>query len=226
MKKIIGILAVLLITVTVSGQGIKSAGNVERQSHWDETKNLPLENNGLPLSNSDRRQQASTYEERIYDYGFYDEKGNIIINDAHFIANGRVFMLSYEPLKDRVAYDIPDNLKNSEVIEAELFLYSKELSKPKSKWEIASVEKIAGKYKPANIIISTYTIHGYSDVDFYMYGERYDTDIGKVVERDNGDVEINIRCFAFEKGKGKVYAETITYVFTPIDNKHYTFRKK
>jgi len=226
MKKLIGILAVLLITATVSGQ-VRSASHIERQPHWVKTMHLPLENNKLPLSNPDRRQQAETTEEQIYDYGFYYTHENVEhfrINVAHFIANGRVFMPSFEPLDERIPADIPDHRKNEEIFESELFLYSKDLSKPKSEWEIASVEMIAGEYKPSNILICEWTCDGYTDVDSYMYKPDKNTDIGKVIENDDGSVEVIALVYAFENGK-KVYREHIKFIFTPVDEKHYTCKR-
>ena len=226
MKKLIGLLSILLITISVSGQPhVRQAGYIEKQSHWVETKDLPLANNSLPLSNPDRRQQAETIGEVIYDKGFYNKKGEIWIDYAHFISNGRLFMLSYEDYDDRIATNIPEHLNNADdVLEAELFLYSIDLSAPKSDWEIASVEKIAGEYKPSNILVCpSINVRNYTDVDFYMYGGESKT--GKVTEYDNGSVEIIVSSYAFENGS-RVYSEYLTFVFTPVDDKHYTFVRK
>lgn len=207
MKKLIGILVLFLTCVSVSAQYITHHGHTERREIWKTGDN-----------------RAMTVEEQIYDYGFYSEVGNIRILDAHFIANGRVFMLCYEPLDERIAMDVPDHLKNTGVFEAELFLYSKDLSKPKSNWKIASVEKIAGEYKLSNILISIFIdARNYRAIDCYMYGG--DIDIGKVMEYDDGNVEIIVSSYAFENGS-RVYSELLTFVFTPVDDKHYIFVRK
>lgn len=159
----------------------------------------------------------------IYDGDLYAKNGELIVSPVHFIANGRIFMISYEPLADRVPSDVPDNLKNSEVIEAELFLYSKDLSKPKSDWEIASVENINGTYKPANLKILKMVDGDYDEIDFYMYGEEYDTKIGKVVELHDGRVEMTVQSYGFRNGS-REYAELLTFVFTPVDDKYYVFK--
>jgi len=217
MKKTIALLAILLVSISLFGQRIDRAAFIERQSHWVETMNLPVGDNG--------RQQAETLEEQIYDYGFQTELGNSRISYAHFISNGRIFLISYEPLSDRVATDVPVDLKNVEVIEAELYLYSKDLSKPKSKWEIASVEKIMDNYKPANLLVNIYiATEGYTGIDTHMYGD--DSNIGKVIELQDNRVEITVETYKFLYGKGVVESEIQTFVFTPVDNKHYAFNIK
>jgi len=237
MKNIITLLGVLLTTITVSGQPhVRQAGYIEKQSHWVETKDLPLANNKLPVSNPNRRQQAETIGERIYDYGFYNKKGEIWIDYAHFIANGRFFMLSYEDLDDRIATDLPEHLKNQGTLEAELYLYSIDLSAPKSDWEIASVEKIRDYsadeityyYIPSNLLVCRSTFYNcyYEDVDFYMY-DNDNVKSGRVTKHNDGTVEITADFYVFENGK-RTYVDDklITFVLTPIDKKHYTYEIK
>ena len=186
MKKIILTLTFFLVGIILFGQPhVKSTGYIERQDFWIETKDLPV--------GDSRKRIPTTTEERIYDNGFYDKNGDIRISYAHFVANGRVFMLSYEPLSERIPMDVPEHLKNRTIFESEIFLYSKELSKPKSEWEVASVKKIAGNYEPHNILICKHIAGiGYTDADWYMYEERYNTDIGKVVKLNDGSVEITV----------------------------------
>ena len=61
-------------------------------------------------------------------------------------------MLSYEPMKDRNS-TMKTTIYEPEPIEAEIFLYSKDLSDVNNPWEIASVEKIAGKYGESNVLV-------------------------------------------------------------------------
>ena len=193
MKKTIGILAILLVSISVFGQ---------------------------PLI----KQKAAI---EIYSGNLYAENGELIVSPVHFIANDRIFMVSYEPLAERVPYDVPVNLKDNEVIEAELFLYSRDLSKSNSDWEIASVEDINGKYKSANLgIYVMIDAFNYDEIDFETYGDRYEgVKNGKVVELPDGSVEMVVMEYGFKNGS-RDYAELLTFVFTPVDNNHYTFKTK
>jgi hypothetical protein len=236
MKKLIGILAVLLITTTVSGQDfLRSLGFTERKELWKEQRTIFWEKD---MSQEERMdyvkkhcsQSPESYEEQIIDYGFYYTHENVKhfrINTVHFIANGRVFMLSYEPISDRLAHTNRESIFNTNII-GKIYLYSKDMSDVFNPWEIASVEKIAGEYVPANVLICQYINHrNYSDVDFYIFDKDYhNTSIGKVVELNDGRVEMTIGSFG--RGKfGNQYGgfsdiEPLTFVFTPVDDKHYT----
>jgi hypothetical protein len=142
------------------------------------------------------------------------------------MANGRVFMLSYEPIPDRLENTGAQNIHNLN-IEAKIFLYSKDMSKPKSEWEMASVRIYEGRMRNSPVLISTYTDgRNYNDVDFYIYDKDYhNTSIGKVIELENGVVEMVIGYY--ERNEYGVTNDTpLTFIFTPLDDKHYTFEKK
>ena len=169
MKKIIGLLAVLFITTGVFGQKfIRSHSFIET---------TPTGNN--TIEDAIQRGVNDNYE---------------WIDYVHFIQNGKLYMLSYEP-----------NEKHSYGVDRSIYLYSKDTTDIDSPWEIAS-----------NCISTSnwLDIRNYSEFDFFVYDkEQHNSSVGKVDVQENS-VLITIKYELMTNGRVSI-SEPMTFIFRP-----------
>ena len=178
MKKIIGLLAVLMITTGVFGQKF-----IRSHSFTEYT------GSAFPNTVEDWIRSGE-------DVGNYEW-----INYVHFIQNGKLYMLAYEP-----------NEKYAHGVDRDIFLYSKDTSDVNSPWEIASECVMTSNW------VNIYT---YSEVDFF----RSDKSRGSKGEvRIDGDkVYITIGLEVMTNGRQQIN-EPLTFGFQ-LNNSDGTYHK-
>jgi hypothetical protein len=182
MKKIITVFAIALLGMTVFGQRF-----IRDHSFIEST---PTANN--------------TVEDAINRKNFNFENFDWI-SCVHFVEDGRLYLLSYEPVPDINEMDMDRNI----------YLYSKDINNNDSPWELASDTVLERKFVD---------MKNYTDVDFYFYDEnKHNTSVGMVNAVD--DVR-EIIIGEYSKQKGRIFPDRkLKIVFTPISTNFYSIEK-
>lgn len=180
MKKLIGIFAVLFITTGVFGQKFIRDHSFIESTPYEKT---------LTIDDGIRR-------------GNPPDNNFKWINYVHFVEGDRLFLLSYEPIKDLQAIDFSRSI----------YLYSKDINDKNSPWEIASDVIMTNHWQSHD---------NHNEVDFYIYDkDRHNSSVGRVVKRDDGCVEMTISWELFQNGR-QTMKDTMTIIFTPVGNNKY-----
>lgn len=175
MKKIIGIFAILLIATGVFGQmNIRNHSFIERTSKGLITIEDAIHRNNITDGNFDW------------------------IDYIHFVRDGKLFLLSYEPKENHKSNGSRD-----------VYLYSKDINDINNPWERAS----------RKIMTNSYSTHSFCDVDFFTYDKDYhNTSIGKIVENDDGTVMITIGWELFSTVRGAKFVDEHELTFKFVHN--------
>ena len=180
MKKIIGIFAILLLGMTVFGQRfIRDHSFVER----------------TPTANNTVEDHLNGYWLNCTDYDW--------INYVHFVEDGRLYLLSYEPVPNINKMDMDRNI----------YLYSKDINDNDSPWEVAS-----------NVVLNRKFVDmkNYTDVDFYR-AEKSRGSVGMV--NAVGDMR-EIIIGEYSKQNDSIFPDRkLKIVFTPINTNFYSVKK-
>lgn len=182
MKKIITVFAIALLGMTVFGQRfIRDHSFIER---------TPTANN--------------TVEDAINRKNFRFENFDWI-SCVHFVEDGRLYLLSYEPVPDRNGMNMDRNI----------YLYSKDINDNSSPWEFASDVVLERKFVD---------MKNYTDVDLYIYDEkRHNTSVGTI--NAIGDVR-EIIIGEYSKQNDSISPDRkLKIVFTPISTNFYSVKK-
>ncbi len=180
MKKLIGLFAVLFITTGVFGQNF-----IQGLSFIETT---PTRNNTI----EDHIRDVSTFSNGDYSWIHY----------VHFIANEKLYMLSYEPEEN---YYRPNDVKSRSV-----YLYSKDTCNIHDEWQKAS-----------EVVTTTTWLNRdeYCEIDFFTYDEnKHNTSVGNVVmEGDTVVMTVGL----MKAANGNHYrTEKMKLIFKPDGDKY------
>ena len=219
MKKLLTLFAVLFIGTMLYGQ-IRDAAFIELRDLYVERSKDPNDNIC-----------PTTIEEVVHEIGFYNENGEIWLDYwyVYFINNDIVYLLSYEIVKMPFMGGKRD-----------IYLYYKKIDKPLDPWMVASKEvNIKNEVVDCPVLTCEYYMTNggetSTDVDFFFYDkDEHNTSVGKVVQKDNGVVEMTVGVVQMIDGRGARYdngkrkgTAPHTFVFTPMGNGiYYSVKRK
>lgn len=170
MKKLIGLFVILFIITNVFGQSfIRDHSFIEKTPKGLTTIEDALIWENLPDNNFDW------------------------INYIHFVKDGKLFLLSYEPVEN---LDIIGFSRG-------IYLYSKDINNLNSPWKKAS----------AVIMTNSYSSHSYSDVDFFLAKKSFGS-VGNVEIKDDC-IEITIGWSVMNKVRNDCVSSKLKYEFVP-----------
>ena len=170
MKKLIGLITVLLFSTSVFGQAfIRSYSFIEATQTGNNTIEDAINRTNIKFTDFDW------------------------ISYIHFVKDGKLFILSYEPKENRMSYGSRN-----------IYLYSNDINNINSPWEKAS----------SVIMSNSFGTHCYDEVDFFLAEKSFGSK-GKVEFKDDDSIEITIGWSVMNNVINDCVGSELKYRFVP-----------